>query len=245
MAEQIAYDEFLCIDQYDISGVSANFGSERTADLKEFVCFPDPTITSASPPYKKRLSGPESAKLSVAGYLDTAVNLAAANAALNASPIITYGIGRALGSQVQLYVAKESGFQHGGQVGEVIPISMEIASDGVIVAGALFEFGAKTATGNGTSRTVTAVTTGKSRYLHVHVISVSGTGTPTLTVIYETSAVGDYTDAVTRHTFTDFTAAGVQRAVKTAAVSDTNGRFRWTISGTNPSFLVRMSEGVR
>lgn len=245
MAEQIAYDEFLCINEYDISGVSANFGSERTVDLKEFVCFPGPTVTSASAPFKKRLSGPESAKLSVAGYLDTSINLPAANAAFNASPIITYGTGRALGSQVLLYVAKENSFTHGGQVGEVIPMSMEILSDGVVVAGSLFEFGAKTATGSGTSRTVLAVTTGKSRYLHVHVISVSGTATPTLTVIYETSALGDYTDAVTRHTFTDFTAVGVQRAVKTDAVSDTNGRFRWVISGTNPSFPVRMSEGVR
>jgi len=80
----------------------------------------------------------------------------------------------------------------------------------------------------------------------VIIAAVSGTS-PTLDVVYETSVIGDYTDAVTRHTFTQFTPSYLkERAIKTATVSDTNGRFRWTIGGTgSPSFLVRMCEGVR
>lgn len=251
MAEQIAFDEWLVVDGYDISGVSSNFGTAREVDLQEFTCFPDPEVVSASAPYRKRLPGAESAMVSVAGYLDPLVNLAAANAAFALSPVVSKGAGRALGSEVLMFVGKEGTMMYGGEVGAVIPLSADINSDGMVVAGKLFEFGAVTATGNGTSRTVSAVTTGKVRVLHVHVVAASGTSTPTITLIYETSALGDYSDAVTRHTFAAFTDADVaagtayERAVKTAAVSDTNGRFRWTITGTDPRFLIRLSEGVR
>lgn len=246
MPEQIAFDEWACIDQYDISGRTANFGSERSSEPKEFTCFPDPTVVApAGPPYKKRLAGPESAKMSITGYLDMEVNHPALSAAFAASPVITKGEGRALGSSVLMYVGREGTFSYGGPVGDVIPITAEIVSDGAVTPGSLFEFGAKTATGNGTSRTISAVTAGKVLVLHAHVISVAGTSSPSITIIYETSSIGDYTDAVTKHTFATFTTIDKERAVKTAAISDTNGRFRWTITGTNPVFLVRLSAGVR
>lgn len=249
--EQIAFDEFLLVDGYDISGVSSNFGTSREVDLEEILCFPDPEVTAGSPPYRKRLPGAESAKVSVTGYMDSAVNLAAGAGAFGASPVISKGAGRALGSEVLMFVGKEGTLGYGGEVGRVIPLNADISSDGIVVAGKLFEFGAVTATGNGTSRTVSAVTTSKVRVLHVHVVDVEGTATPTITIIYETSAIGDYSDAVTRHTFGPFTDAQVEagtafgRAVKTDVVSDTNGRFRWVVTGTNPRFLVRFSEGVR
>lgn len=244
MAEQITSAEWMCVDQYDISGCSSNFGFERMVDLKETMSFLDPTLSSGLI-YKRRLPGPESSKSSVAGYLDMAISHPALSAAFAAQPTLTYGLDRALGSQVYMFLGREGTFNYGGAVGEIVPITGELSSDGIVMPGALFEFGAKTATGNGTSRTVTAVTTGKTRVIHVHIVALSGTATPTITVIFETSALGNYTDAVTRWTSAAFTAVGKERAVLTSAVSDTNGRFRWTISGTNPSFLVRMSEGVR
>jgi len=245
VAEQISIAEWLCVNEFDVSGVSSNFGLERTADLEEFTCFAPPSDTAPTAIFKKRLAGVESCKVSNAGYLDMGINLPAAKAALGTSPIISKGDNRTLGSGVYMFVGKESSFSDGGEVGKVIPFSMELLSDGIVTYGSLFEFGSKTATGNGTSRTMPAVIAGKSLYLHAHVISVSGTSTPTLTLIYETSAIGDYSDAITKHTFTDFTAAGVQRAIKTPAISDLNHRFRWVISGTNPIFVVRLVAGVR
>lgn len=244
MAEQITSAEWMCVDQYDISGCSSNFGFERMVELEEAMSFLDPTLTSGLI-YKRRIPGVESAKSSVAGYLDMAISHPALSAAFAAQPTLTYGQARALGSQVYMLLGREGTLNYGGAVGKIVPISGELSSDGLIMPGTLFEFGAKTATGNGTTRTVTAVTTGKTRVIHVHIVALSGTVTPTITVIFETSALGDYTDAVTRWTSAAFTAVGKERAVLTSAVSDTNGRFRWTISGTNPSFLVRMSEGVR
>lgn len=167
-------------------------------------------------------------------------------AAFEGLPIITKGEGRALGSDVTMFIGKGGTFNYGGAVGKTVPISAQIASDGRVTPGQLYEYGPKTTTTNGTSRTTSAVTAGKVRVLHVHVVALSGTS-PTLTAIYETSAIGDYTDKITRHTFTQFTSAyRKERAVKTDIVSDPNGRFSWTIGGTDsPSFLVRMSEGVR
>lgn len=244
MAEQITSAEWMCVDQYDISGCSSNFGFERMVDLEEAMSFLDPTLSSGLI-YKRRIPGVESAKSSVAGYLDMAISHPALSAAFGAQPVLTYGQDRALGSRVYMFLGREGTLNYGGPVGKIIPITGELTSDGLAMPGSLFEFGAKTATGSGTSRVITAVSTGKTRVIHVHVIAISGTATPTITIIFETSAIGDYTDAVTRWTSAAFTAVGKERVVITSAVSDTNGRFRWTVSGTNPSFLVRMSEGVR
>lgn len=248
MAEQIASDEWMSIDEYDISGNIANFDFERMAALEAFVTFPDATVVSpVGTIYERNLGGVEAAKAAPSGFLDMGVSYLGLKAAFEgASPIITKGEGRALGSDVTMFVGRAGSFTYGGPVGKVIPISGQISSDGRVTPGALYEFGAKTTTTAGTSRTTVAVTAGKVRVLHVHVVAISGT-TPTLDVIYETSALGNYTDAITRHTFTQFTPSYLkERAEKTAAVSDLNGRFSWTIGGTgSPSFLVRMSEGVR
>lgn len=245
MAEQINYAEWWCLDGYDLSGVSSNFGTERTIEDEKFTCFPDPTVTAPTGIFVKRLPGVESAQIQNTGYLDTTINLPAVEAAIPGSPISSKGDGRALGDGVLLFSGKSGSFNYGGEVGKVIPFSASILSDGPVVYGSLFEFGNKTATGNGTSRTMPAVTAGKSLYIHVHVTSVSGTSSPTLTLIYERSANGTYSDAVTVHTFTAFTAIGAQRAIKTSAISDLNHRFRWTVSGTDPIFQVRLAAGVR
>lgn len=247
MAEQIASDEWMALDEYDISGNIGDFGFERMAALEAFVTFPDAAVVSpVGTIYERNLGGTESAKVAPSGFLDMGVSYLGLKAAFEGSPIITKGEGRALGSDVTMFVGRAGVFSYGGPIGKVIPISGQISSDGRVTPGTLYEFGAKTTTTDGTSRTTVAVTAGKVRVLHIHVVAISGTA-PTLDVIFETSALGDYTDAVTRHTFTQFTGAYLkERAVKTDLVSDLNGRFSWTIGGTDsPSFLVRMCEGVR
>lgn len=247
MAEQIASDEWMSIDEYDISGNIADFGFERMVALEPLLTFPGPTVGSpVGTLYERNLGGVESVKSAINGFLDMTGSYLGLKAAFESSPIVTKGDGRALGSDVTMFVGKSGSLNYGGAVGKLIPISGQIAGDGRITPGALYEFGSKTTSTSGTSRTTIAVTTGKVRVLHVHVVALSGTS-PTLTVIYETSASGDYTDAITRHTFTQFTTSYLkERAEKTGIVSDLNGRFKWTIGGTgSPSFLVRMSEGVR
>jgi len=244
MSAAISTEEGLCIAQYDLSGVSSNFGFSRSVEIKEKVCFPDLTQGAGAIPTKSRLVGPESSKVTNNGYLDQAINLAAAEAAISTYPPVTKLVARAVGSKVYMFVGAESSFDYGDKVGEIIPFNLELANTGPVHPGILYYYGNISASGNSTSQTVPAVSTGKTRCLHVHVVTATGTGS--LALIYETSASGDFTDAVTRHTFATITAPTLtsERALKTALVTDTHGRFKWTLTGTG-TFTVRFSEGVR
>lgn len=248
MAEQISGDDWLCWDGIDVSGVTNNAPFQWTRDIKDFVCWKAPTLGESDPLTRKRLPGAEDWSMEVGGYVDFALNYAAANTTIEAASevILSRGYGRALGSKVHLLLGQEGNYSIGGPIGEVMPFSSQLsASSSIVVPGMLFEFGSKVATGTGTSREIGAVAAGKNLYLHAHVVTVSGTS-PTLDLIYVTSALGDYSDAVTRHTFTQFTAVGRQRAIVAGEITDINGRFAWTIGGTDtPTFLVRLVAGIR
>lgn len=245
MAEQIAANDWLCWDGIDVSGVTNNAPFQWTRDVKEFLCFKAPTLGEADALFRKRLPGAEDWSMSVAGYVDFEVNYAAANSSIEsvADVILTRGFGRALGSKVYLLVGVEGNYSIGGAIGEVMPFSAELsASNSIVVPGLLFEFGSKAATGDGTSQEIGAQSATQNLYLHAHAVAV--TGTPSFALIYETSEIGDYTDAVTKHTFTDFTAVGRQRAVVAGPETDTHGRFQWTLTGTG-TILFRLAAGIR
>jgi hypothetical protein len=248
MAERIATDEFLCCDEFDVSGISSNFGAKRSIQAREVTCFLPPTGAATDPLYMKRFNGPESMEVQNSGYLDAAINLAAAKAALAARPIVTKGDGRALGDTCYLFLAQPGDFEYGGPVGEVVAFALALRSDGIVVPGTVFEFGLKTATQNGTARALSAVTSTQRLYAHVHVIAVTGTN-PTLDIVEESSAIGDFTDAVPHGTYTQITnnpATWKQRVVVAGPITDLNHRFRWTVGGTgSPSFLLRLVLGIR
>jgi hypothetical protein len=122
---------------------------------------------------------------------------------------------------------------------------MSLMSTGTVTPGKVFEFGSKTATADGTTREIGAVLAAQNLHLHAHIISVTGTN-PTFDLIYETSSIGDYSDAVTRHSFAQVIEASSERAVVAGPITDTHGRFAWTIGGTaTPTFLVRLLAGIR
>lgn len=247
MAEQIAANDWLCWANIDVSGVTNNAPMEWTQEVKEFVCWKSTTFTEADPLSRKRLVGTQNASMSVSGYTDFAINNAAGTASLGVNDIVlTRGYGRALGSKVHLLVGVQGAFQIGGPIGEVHNFSGDLSiSNSILVPGMLFEFGSKTSTANGTSQAIGAVSATQKLYLHAHVIAVTGTN-PTLNVIYETSALGTYADAVTRHTFAQFTGINHERAVVDGPITDVNGRFGWTIGGTDtPTFLVRFAAGIK
>lgn len=244
MASQVSINEWAALDKYDISGQVSNFASQRMVALNPCTTFPPATSGTQTRVYKQQLPGAEDAKMSIAGYLDTAT-AAAIDALFAGIFTVTKGDGRDPGDTCLMYQAIEAGTSTGGPVGMPVPFTADIESTGPVCPGFVYTFGTITATGNSATRTPPALSVGKSRTLHAHVITVGGTGSPTLTLTYETSAIGDFSDAVTRVTFSNFTAAGVQRVVDTGITTDTNGRFKWVISGTTPSFLVRFCEGVR
>jgi hypothetical protein len=244
MAELISQDDWLCWDGYDVSGLTQNMALDWKTDVKEWICFKAPTLGPSDPLTRRRIPGPEDWSMAVSGYLDFEVNYAAANASLAVNDaVVTRGLGRSLGSRVFLLQASMASFEVGGQVGEVIPFTGNLSgSNSVVVPGLLFEFGSKAATGNGTNQDLGAVAAGKNLYLHAHAVAM--TGTPSFAVVYETSADGTYTDAVTRATFSAFAAVGRQRIVVAGPITDTHGRFRWTLTGSG-TILFRFAAGIR
>ncbi len=244
MAEQIATGEWLCFDEFDLSGVSTDFGAKRTVAEETWTPFQTPDVAGNTVIYPRRLLGVESMTLAVAGMMDAAVNLAAVEAALSrGGAITTKGDGRNPGDMVYMFAGKPTGdLAYGGAIGKVIPLACVMSSSGTVTPGTLFEFGSKGTTGPGTSQPMPAALTGQTLRLHIHVVAV--TGSASMVVVYETSAIGDFTDAVARYTSPAITTVDKKNPSIAGPITDLHHRYRWTITGTG-TFLVRLAAGIR
>jgi hypothetical protein len=244
MAEQIATNEWLCFDEFDVSGASNNFGTKRSVTEETWTPFQPPTSMGTDPILPRRLPGVESMTASVTGQLDVGVNLAAAEASLaRGGAITTKGEGRNPGDAAYLFSGKPTGdFVYGGEVGKVIPFASVMSSSGTVTPGYLFEFGPKSATAPGTSRMMLAATSTQVLRLHIHVVAF--TGSASIVIVYETSAIGDFTDAVVRYTSTSITGLDKKNPAIGGPITDLNHRYRWTITGAG-SFLLRLAAGIR
>ena len=101
-----------------------------------------------------------------------------------------------------------------------------------------------TATGNGTSQQLGAVTSAQKVYAAIHIWSISGTSTPTITVKIQSDDNSSFTSATDRITFTAATAIGSQYKATAGAITDTYWRANYTITGTNPIFAIAISCGI-
>jgi hypothetical protein len=246
MAEQIFSDAALCLDGYDVSGVTSKLPLKWEQEIKEWICFKDPSLGTSDSLTKRRAPGAESADLPVDGYFDVGTNWQEAQDALGASGIIlSYFTSRTPGGLAYLIPVVQADSVLGGNVGDVIPFAAHYQSNGVVCAGTNFEYRSVTATGSGTSQTLGPVSATQSIYLHEHLTAIPGGTSLTAAIIFESSALGDFTDAVTRFTFTSLTTRGKQRAVVAGPVTDTHFRYRWTIGGSGGTFPLRLAAGIR
>lgn len=116
--------------------------------------------------------------------------------------------------------------------------------DSPLVRGVLATSQTVTATGNGTGHLLGAVTSAQRVWAGVHFLTAGGT-TPSCTVVLESDDNAGFTSATTRITFTAATARGAQWSSAAGAITDTYWRFRWTVSGTSPSFQIRGFVGIQ
>jgi hypothetical protein len=246
MSEFINSDSGLCLDGYDVSGVSSKLPFKWIQEVKQWICFKDPALGSSDPLTRKRAPGAEDADLQTDGYLDFGTNWQEARDNLGASKtVLTYYPSRTIGGPAYIMPAVQADAVFGGPVGEVIPFAAHYQASGIVTAATLFEFRSVTATGNGTSQTLGAVTATQSLYLHVHSVALPGGSSPTLILVFESSADGTFGDAVTIWTFTTLTTRGKERKVVAGPVTDTHYRFRWTVGGSGGSFMIRLAAGIR
>lgn len=245
MAE-IAGSEFIVIDGHDLTPDSSDISATLDGETKQAKYFRGLLADDAAPIVIVNEIGALSVKIAVKGRLmSTQENLAAAQAALDAgSCLALYGYGRAVGARCLLLPAVEGALSHGGQVGEITPFACEVQSSGDFVRGQLFVFAKVTALAHFPIASFGAVASGKSLTVQLHPVGIGGT-TPALAAIFETSIIGDYSDAVTRATFASFTDQTPQRIVAPGPWSATNGRFTLTPTGTgSPYFIVRAAAGI-
>lgn len=105
---------------------------------------------------------------------------------------------------------------------------------------------ARTASGNGTAQQLGAVPAGQYLYSSLHVQSIAGTATPTITVEIESDDAQGFGSPTTRLSFDAATSLATGHQIKRVAgpFTDTWWRPKWTITGTNPSFLFIAGFGI-
>jgi hypothetical protein len=152
----------------------------------------------------------------------------------------------AAGDLAWLVKALRCKYMIGDQVGNVAPWSGENKGTSPLVRGSVLHppGTARTTTGSGTAVQIGAVAATKSLYAALHVYSISGTATPTITVKVQSDDNSGMTSPTDRITFTAATAVGGQYSSVAGAVTDDWWRITWTISGTNPSFLLVATAGI-
>lgn len=131
-----------------------------------------------------------------------------------------------------------------GSVGQLAEYSAKWKSTDRMARGVLATLNtAVTATGNGTVATgLGAVASGQRLCAALHVLSASGT-TPSITVTVQ-SAATNFASPTTRLTFNAATVRGGQFLTVAGPITDTFWRAIWTVTGTTPSFSIRVLLGI-
>lgn len=137
-------------------------------------------------------------------------------------------------------------YSPGGEIGEMLPFTVSVESDGDLVRGTIMLNRTATASGNsGTALQLGAVGATQKLYAALHVIAASGAA-PTLDVIVKSDDVVGFGTPTNRITFGQKTAVGSEWAAPVAgAITDTFWRVDFTIGGAGPSFTFVVLVGIQ
>jgi hypothetical protein len=132
-----------------------------------------------------------------------------------------------------------------GAVGELIGFEIDLrAQTRALVRGKLGYTGTATASGNGSSVQLGALTATQRLFAALHVVDPAGT-TPTLTVKIQSDNATGFPSATDQITFTQVTTtAGAQWGSVAGPITDDWWRVNLTIAGTSPSYKVFCSFGI-
>lgn len=200
----------------------------------------------------ERKGGLRSAKIMVAGFWDAGTaglpdDRAFGDLGVTGTPMtLIPTLGGTAGDLAYVTRIVEMDYTPFGQVGELIPFSVNAMSDVPLVRGQVLHPNGtpRTATGSGTAVQLGAVPAGQRIWAGLHVMSISGTGSPTLTVRLQSAPSSGFASPTTQATFTAATALSGEFKSAAGAITDTWWRADWTISGTTPSFLFALVAGI-
>lgn len=149
----------------------------------------------------------------------------------------------AVGTVGYITRGRVTSYEESANIGEIAPYTLQVQGTGFAARGEVFENVTRTATADGASSQLGAVSATQTLYASLHVTpTVSGTS-PTLDVTIESDASGAFAGAeTTRITFSQLTAEGFELGSVAGAVSDEYWRAVMTIGGsatpTFPIFIV-------
>lgn len=112
-----------------------------------------------------------------------------------------------------------------------------------LVRGVLAAKQTLTVSANGPGHSLGTVSASQRLYAGIHFLTAGGTS-PSCTAIVESDFGTSFASPVTVMTFTAAIGRGAQWASVPGPISDDNFRFKFTVSGTSPSFQVRGFIGI-
>lgn len=233
---------------YDLTGYSNKVELDAEVEEKDATTFLP--LTDPNVGYKKVIGGLGFGKVMASGLWDADPTIVIDDIAFPALgtivPFSVYPVDATEGSLGYFSQTLQKNYQFFGAVGDVAPWSVEEDTTWPVVRGVSLEAPgtARTTTGTGTAVQIGAVTAGKQIYAALHVLSIAGTASPTITVTVESNVDNTFGAPTSRISFAAATTVSGQILRTAGPITDTWWRAKWTISGTNPSFLFVVSAGV-
>lgn len=130
-----------------------------------------------------------------------------------------------------------------GSVGEVAMYDAKWTGSSPLVRGTVTAARTVTATGTGTAYQLGTVTASQRVWAAVHVLGSGGT-TPSVTLKIQSASAQAFGTPNDRVTFTAATGRDGQVLSTPGSITDTWWRAQWTVTGTNPSFTIRVLTGI-
>jgi hypothetical protein len=229
MSTTILKNQKVWFDGYDLSTQINSLGLSHEAEAKDDTVLGDDT--------RSNKGGLKISAFSLQGFWNSTQDKPIFNNIGGSGKLITFGSASTEGSAVYMLQSLLSTYNIDGELGELLPFSLDAAARGNLVRGTLMENDSDvTTTQNGTARQVGAVTAAQKMYAGLHVTGVNGTGTLDVTV--ESDAADDFTGSEsTRITFDQVTSSvGGQWKSVSGTITDDWWRVVATLGGASPDF---------
>jgi hypothetical protein len=224
----------------DITGLLNSIALGYGAEMQDGTVFGDDT--------RKRLAGLIESSAQINGFFDDTdesdKDFFDAVGALLPTPFSAVPQGGVPGDRAFFLNAHQAAFNPGGSIGEILPFTGDLQSDGPLVRGTILESAILTTSGNGNAFQVGALADANERmYAILQVVAVSGTA-PTLDLTIESDDDSPFPSPATQITFNQVgSAVASQFAFLPGPLTDDWWRAEWTIAGGTPSFTAFVAIG--
>lgn len=224
----------------DITGLLNSISLGYGADMQDGTVFGDTT--------RKRFAGLLESSAQLNGFFDDTdesdQDFFDSVGNLLPTPFSAVPFGGVVGDPAFFLNAHQAAFNHGGSIGELLPFTGDLQSNGPLVRGTILESAVLTTSGVGTAFQIGALADATERmYAILQVVATSGSGQTLDLTINSDDAVG-FPSTAPQITFSQVgSTVASQFAFLAGPVADDWWRAEWTIAGGTPSFTAFVAIG--